>query len=210
MMRDILFYMKRCVKASDIELVESCLKKDMAAWADFVKRYSPLIRISIDNRLKKYGFNLPCEEIEDIRQGVLSSIWKDNKLEHVKNRDDISYWLSIVSGNMAVEHMRIKHRREPVKQVSLSEKIEDGELSDLIPSGTKGPQDEAAKNELSSKIEEAFEMLPAKERLIAKLAIIHEKKYDEIAEILHLPQGTVSSYLKRAKEKMQKELKDFL
>ena len=80
---------------------------------------------------------------------------------------------------------------------------------ELIPSTGLNPSDELAKNELSKKIEEAVDALPTKEKLIIKLNLIYEKKYDEIAKILNLPKGTVSSYIKRAKEKLRCALKDF-
>ncbi|MBI4974683.1 MAG: sigma-70 family RNA polymerase sigma factor [Candidatus Omnitrophica bacterium] len=194
----------------DTNLVEGCINKDLRAWATFIKKYSNLISISIENRLKKYGFSLPHQDIEDIRQNVLASIWKDSKLEGVKNRNDISYWLAIVAGNEAMMYLKIKRGQETQKKISLYDRVDEKELAEFIPSDRSSPLDELARKELSKKVKEAIESLPAKEKLIIKLNVIYDKKYNDIANILDLPKGTVSSYIKRAKERLKKVLKDFL
>ena len=194
---------------NDIDLVEACIKRDLLAWSAFIRKYSNLILISIDNRLKKYGFTLPYQDIEDMKQSILTSIWQERKLESVKNREDISYWLAIVSGNIALKRMRNMGRREPIKPISIFDYIGETELGDLIPSGELTARDKLHRDALSKKIDEALESLPKKEKLIMKLNLYHDKKYHEIARILNLPTGTVSSYAKRAKEKLQKYLSDY-
>ena len=193
----------------DSKLVEGCINRDLAAWAKLVKKYSKLMFISIENRLKKYGFHLSSQDLEDIHQNTLTGIWKDEKLKTIKNRQNVSYWLAMVSGNMAIEHVRKMRSSEEFKSVSLSEKIEERELIQLIPSTQRDPIDELTRNELSRKIDTAIELLPSKERLIIKLHLLHEKKYEEISDILNIPYGTVSSYIKRTKEKLRTALKDF-
>jgi predicted transcriptional regulator len=43
-----------------------------------------------------------------------------------------------------------------------------------------------------------------------ELHLTHDKRYDEIADLLGVPQGTVSSYIKRARERLKTAIKDFL
>ena len=201
--------MKNTPREDDSKLVEECINGSLMAWSQLVNKYSSLIYASIENRLKKYGFTLPPQDIEDIKQSVLCLLWKDKKLEHVKNRIDISYWLAIVSGNTAVQFLRNNKNLNPSRLLSLSRKVDDRELSELIPSGKAGSLEELARNEILVKVEESIESLPDKEKLIIKLNILHDKKHDEIAQILNLPKGTVSSYIKRAKEKLRESLKEF-
>ena len=190
-------------------LIDGCIKRDLAAWFGFVKKYSPLISISIETRLKRYDISVSRQDIDDIRQNILTSIWKDRKLEGVKNRADLRPWLAIVSGNAAAEYVRKKFRKEPRKTISIFEKIGERELVEFIPSKAADPGAETRKAELSQKMDEAIESLPPKEKLIIKLNILYDKKYDEISEIMNLPKGTVSSYIKRAKDKLREALKDF-
>ena len=193
----------------DANLIDGCIKRDLAVWAGFVKKYSPLISISIETRLKRYDISVSRQDIDDIRQNILTSIWKDGKLEGVKNRADLRPWLAIVSGNAAAAYARSKFRNEPRKTISIFEKIGERELVEFIPSEAAGPGAETRKAELSQKIDEAIESLPPKEKLIIKLNILYDKKYDEISEIVNFPKGTVSSYIKRAKDKLREALKDF-
>jgi len=180
-----------------------------SAWDGFTRKYSDLIFISIRNRLKKYGIDIPHQEIEDIRQNILASLWKDGKLDTVENASSLPYWLSIVSGNAAVAHIRKKDRFESLKSVSLSDVEYEDKLADILSSDALSPDKEAARREISENIEKAMDALPERERLIIKLHLVHDKKYDDIARMLNLPKGTVASSVKRAKERLRKKLKYF-
>jgi len=192
---------------NDPHLIEACIKKDLAAWSILVKKYSGLIYVSIENRLKKYGLDASSHEIEDIRQDIFSDIWKNDKLSRITNRDDISYWIAILSGNAAVEHFRSRGARQLQNAVPLSHKVDAEELNEIFSSGIPGPDDELARAETEEKIDLAIESLPAREKIMIKLHLIHDKKYHEIADFLGVPKGTVSSYIKRAKEKLKEALK---
>lgn len=190
-------------------LIERCLRKDMSAWAVFVTRYSPLISAAITKRLKLYGLAASDHDLKDIRQNLLASIWQEDKLADVKNRGSIAYWLAIVAGNAALDHYRSKKNMATDRFVPLSQPIGDGELGDLLPSALPDPRDQSARNELTGRIAGEIDKLPGREKIILKLNILHNKKYEDIARILDLPPGTVSSYVKRAKEKLRKRLRDF-
>ena len=191
---------------NDRYLIEA-IKKDLVAWSILVKKYSGLIYVSIENRLKKYGLDASNQDIEDIRQDIFSDIWKDGKLSHITNRDDISYWIAILSGNAAVEHFRSRETRQLQNAVPFSHKIDEKELNEIFPSDIPGPGDELARAETEERIDLAIESLPVREKIMMKLYLIHYKKYHEIAEFLGVPKGTVSSYIKRAKEKLKEALK---
>ena len=192
----------------DPRLIEACLKKDLIAWSNLIKKYSGLVYISIENRLNKYGISASVHDIEDIRQNIFSDIWKDGKLSNITNRNDISYWIAVTSGNAAVEYFRSREARERKNTIPLRHKIDEEELNEIFPSGVPGPNDELARAETEERISLAIESLPAREKIVIKLHLIHDKKYHEIAEFLSVPKGTVSSYIKRAKEKLKKALKD--
>lgn len=193
----------------DSRLVEGCINRDLSCWTVLVNKYAGLIHVSIKNRLNKYGFALNDQDIEDIRQGFLASLWKGGKLEGVVNRKNIAVWLAIVAGNAGLAYVRKARAKEPPFKVSLSEKIGQTELQDLIESGSPSPSEELSSKELSERIDYAFEALPVRERLVIKLNLIHNKRYEEIAGILNMPIGTVSSDVKRAREKLKKKLQQF-
>lgn len=193
---------------NDQYLIEACLKKDLVAWSLLVKKYYGLVYVSIENRLKKYGLDASLHDIEDIRQNIFSDIWKNGKLSHITNRDDISYWIAVLSGNAAMEHYRSREARQSRNTVPLYHKIDEEELNEIFPSDIPGPNDELARAETEERINLAIESLPGTEKIMIKLRLIHDKKYHEIAEFLGVPKGTVSSYIKRAKEKLKEALKN--
>lgn len=176
---------------------------------EFVKKYSNLVYAAIQNRVKKCGMLLSHEEVLDIRQDIFASLWENGKLGAVQNPESVPYWLAIVSGNAAMQYLRRQYRHEPVKPVPLFDLIGGREIIDLIPSSGDDPSDALSKDELAKKIDESIESLPTKEKLIIKLNLLHDKKYEEIADMLNIPTGTVSNYIKRAKEKLKRRLKGF-
>lgn len=190
-------------------LVAACIKKDPGAWDYFVKKYSRLISISIQVRLAKYAMPLPCHEVEDIKQSVLASIWQDEKLRSVKDMRGISYWLSVVSGNAAIEYLRSKHGAKTPELVPLCVRVCESEPVEALRSCGPGPADELQTKEAMEKIEAAIGSLSGKEKLVAKMHIFYGKKRREIAECLNIPEGTVSSYLNRARKKLRKKLHQF-
>lgn len=190
-------------------IIEACLKKDLAAWSILIKKYSALINISIENRLKRYNIQAHKQDIEDIKQTLLSDIWQNNKLSSVTNRNDISYWVAVVAGNAAVEHFRTRAEHRARKTVSLCEKFEGLELGQIISSKANDPEDELSRAEFEAKVEEAIESLPAKEKILIRLYLLYDKKYREICDLTGLSGGTVSSYIKRAKAKLKKALEGY-
>jgi RNA polymerase sigma-70 factor (ECF subfamily) len=201
--------MKNTGHTDDRALIGACIDRDLEAWNLLIGKYSRLVDISIAGRLKKYGFVLPQEDVEDIRQDVFTMIWHEDKLKNIANADDISYWIAIVSGNMAIDYIRKNGIRENLKTIPIHEKLQEKEFADIIPAKTTKSDDELYRKEISERIDKAIRDLPSREKLIIKLYLIHDKKYDAIADMLDLPKGTVSSYIKRAKEKLKKQLKDF-
>lgn len=175
----------------------------------FVKKYAKLIYSAVEKRLRGYGFTPGHAEIMDIQQDVLTSICEGKKLDKIKNPDSVPYWIAIVSGNAAMQYMRNRRRQEPGKMLSLHDKIGETKILELLPSFGLTPYEDLGKDELSEKIDDAIESLPIKEKLVIKLNLLHDKKHEEIAGMLNIPEGTVSNYIKRAKEKLKKRLMEF-
>lgn len=174
----------------------------------FVKSYSKLIYTAVEKRLRGSGFYLPREEVMDIQQEVLASLWESRKLDNIRNAASIPYWLAIVSGNAAMQHMRSRRRIEPQKRVSMQDKIGPDTLAELIPSSWLTPSEELDRCELSDRLDKAIESLSANEKVAIKLNLLYDKKYEEISDILRIPTGTVSIRIKRAKEKLRAHLEE--
>jgi len=193
------------MNSDDKNLVERCIQKDPVAWAEFVHRYSRLIVIAIENRLRRYRVFYSSADVDDIKQNVLASLWKGEKLRSVRQKEKISFWLAIVSGNAAMDFARArsKTREELVPGgPETDQHTEVLEIFNRIPAQAKNSSEALSEREQKMMLGEALGSLDPKERMIMKLYLVHEKDYSDIARILAIPRGTVSSSIRRSKEKL--------
>jgi RNA polymerase sigma factor (sigma-70 family) len=126
----------------------------------------------------------------------------------VRDRSSIAAWLAIVASNETLAYLNRKGVENRLQPISLNMKLGRKELLDILPC-RGGPGEELAKKDLCERLVRAVGTLPRKEMLIMKLILFHDKKYREIAEMLNMPKGTVSNYMKRAKGRLKIILKDY-
>lgn len=100
-------------------------------------------------------------------------------------------WARRIATNLALDHL--KHVRPEVE-------FQENRLE-----GT--PPDAAVQQDTRERIQQAFCRLPPKLRVAAMLALIEERPYEEIAESLSIPVGTVKSRLFRAIRLLRENLK---
>jgi RNA polymerase sigma-70 factor (ECF subfamily) len=73
-------------------------------------------------------------------------------------------------------------------------------------SNSPSPQEQAVKNENAKELHIAVRKLPVKYQTVISLYYWQDQKYEDIAEILNIPIGTVRTWLKRAKTQLKEEL----
>jgi RNA polymerase sigma-70 factor (ECF subfamily) len=71
-----------------------------------------------------------------------------------------------------------------------------------------GPQEQAERADEARRLRAAIDALPEKYRTVITLFHLQNKQYDEIAQVLGLPMGTVKTHLFRAKDLLRKALED--
>ncbi|MCX7602845.1 MAG: sigma-70 family RNA polymerase sigma factor [Bryobacteraceae bacterium] len=108
-------------------------------------------------------------------------------------------WLYTIIRNLAVDHLRRRARRGETE-------LEEGIAGPLV----AGPEEAAAQSEVSRRLWEAIRSLPHGQREILLLRDWHGLNYAEIAEVLGLSMGTVSSRLHHAREKVREAMEGFL
>ncbi len=81
----------------------------------------------------------------------------------------------------------------------------DGELPDRADPGP-GPEAQAERGDEARVLRAAIDALPEKYRAVITLYHLQGRQYDEIAEVLKLPMGTVKTHLFRAKELLRRRL----
>ena len=190
------------MKQSPHQLVRLCLKRDLSAWEEFVKRYAPLIYWAIERTFRRSRFSFRQEDLEDTFQQVFSHLWEKG-LKSAEGVERIEGWLAIVSYRVAVDVVRRDKKRD--RLVSLNERIGENEgsekrIEDLLPDHGKNPREKLEGKLLEEAVNEILNSLSEKEALILRLNLIEEKTHSEISELLKVPIGTISSLVKRTKE----------
>ncbi|HWP61623.1 MAG TPA: RNA polymerase sigma factor [Candidatus Paceibacterota bacterium] len=177
---------------SDEQLAYRVQAGDAEAFGTLVERY--------EAKLLRYGrkFLSRKEDIEDIVQDVFVSAFTNIKSFDATRR--FSPWIFRIAHNAFVNGLRGRSRN-PLTMIDfdtlLSHHVEE------VPADFEREQ-----LEMRELIDRGLEALPAKSREILVLFYLEEFSYQEIADILRVPMGTVGVRLKRAREALQAVYKD--
>ena len=122
-------------------------------------------------------------------------------------------WLYRIVMNVSIDHVRRASRRKSLDfdERALHEESEVAGDGALVPSVTDAnPGKAALRRELGGAIQAALQELPEHHRAVIVLREIEGMSYEEMAEALEVPKGTVMSRLFHARKKMQAALAPYL
>ncbi len=105
---------------------------------------------------------------------------------------------------MCIDFLRRKKRQQHVSLTFSDDEDEGKELS--VPDPEPLPEERVIFNEKQAAIRAAMNALPVDFREILQLRVVQELPYEQIAQIMDLPVGTVKSRLARARLQLKKRL----
>lgn len=190
------------MELDDLSLVRRAQGGDDRAFRELVVRYQRKVFAVA------FGMVKDREEAMDISQDAFVRVHQ--RLADFKGDSSFYTWLYRITRNLAIDRLRARktEARAFDEGVALEEDRSDpGFLSRRL--GTN-PQRSALRKELASEIARALGGLPEKHREILVLREVEGMSYEELAEILEIPKGTVMSRLFHARSKMQALLRDYL
>lgn len=173
-------------------LIASCLGGDQAAWEEIVRQH----RRKVFNIA--YKFTGRHDEAEDLTQDIFLKIFKS--LHTFDRRANFQTWLVSVSRNLCIDHYRsVRKERETIDR-----DVDAGELMPAAP-GQNAYQalEQADRVELLRK---AMAGLPPSLREAVVKRDIQELSYQEIADQLKLPEGTVKSRINRGRTELARQV----
>lgn len=188
------------MKQADSDLIQRAINGDESAYKQLMENY----RGAIYNLLYKMVHNR--EETEDLVQEAFMKAFK--ALPSFNEEYAFSTWLYKIAVNNCIDHIRKKR----LKTYSLDKPIraKDGELEREFPDVSMSPDKGILSREKSKLIAQAIDELPENYKTVIVLRHNEEKSYEEIAQILDIPLGTVKARIFRAREMLKKALKDKL
>jgi RNA polymerase sigma factor (sigma-70 family) len=118
-----------------------------------------------------------------------------------------STWLYKIAANSSIDYLR----KRKIDSLSLDKPIptRDGDVQMEIPDDSYNPEQDLRNRERIIGIEDAIASLPEKYREVIVLRHKEDRSYEEIAEVLKVPVGTVKARIFRARELLKKKLKSF-
>jgi RNA polymerase sigma-70 factor (ECF subfamily) len=138
---------------------------------------------------------------EDVLQEVFIKVHKS--LDTFDSRKGaFSTWLHRITVNQCVT----EHRNRHSLSLSLSLESLEEERLDLAGANSQQPEELAMKREESQRIQRAMKTLDRKHRAVVILRYFNELSYEEIAQLLSIPLGTVKSRLNTAIRALRQEL----
>ena len=177
------------IVAEDKDLVKMSLVGDQMAFEYLFNRYSDAIRRLF---LQRYT---SVEDTEDLLQETFIKVYIN--LHRYSADYTFGQWAYTIARNT---HIDFERRRQ--EDISLDEKF--SAPIALTPS----PEDNLISLQQHSQIEHYIECLPEQYRRLFKMRFLEDYTYDEIAEKLHLPMGTVKTQIHRARERMCNLIKE--
>jgi RNA polymerase sigma-70 factor (ECF subfamily) len=175
------------------ELIERCLAGDQHAWEQIVRmHWRKVFNVA-------YKFVGKHDEAEDLTQDIFLKIFKS--LSSFDRRANFQTWLISVSRNLCIDHYRsVRKERETIDR--------DVDPGDLMPvSAEVSPYAQLEHRDRVSMLREAMTALPDTLRTAVLLRDIQELTYQEIADRLELPEGTVKSRINRGRTELARQIK---
>ena len=178
--------------AFDPRIIDRCLGGDEGAWEQVIARFKrKVFHIA-------YKFTGRHDAAEDLTQEIFLKVFKS--LEKFNRDADFSTWLSSVARNYCIDHYRASKREKEVV-------VEDLVAFDLAPASVgSNPHRALEDRDRRSFLRKGLEALPEKLREAVVLRDLHGLSYQEMAERLHLPEGTVKSRINRGREELTRLL----
>ncbi len=184
--------MTRWQAATDADLVREAVGGSQEASRELVERYQRPV-FSLVLRMVKSR-----EVAEEVAQEAFIKAFAN--LERYDHAHKLSSWLFKIAHNTAIDHLR---RRGP-EQLSLAEpeEGEPGLAHSLADEGSPDPEALTLHGDLGRALERALGALRADYREVMVLRFYEGLAYEEIAEVMDLPLGTVKTHIHRARKEL--------
>ncbi|HUV30342.1 MAG TPA: sigma-70 family RNA polymerase sigma factor [Acidobacteriota bacterium] len=172
--------------------IEAILAGDGRSFAALVERYKRLVSHIVFRMIRGRA------DQEDLCQEVFIKVYEN--LGSFNHQSKLSTWIARITYNTCLHF--VERKRVPLFEDCVS----DGKTVDDCEGSAPAPDRWAESRQTSERLCEEIDRLPVHYGLILSLFHLQEMSYAEIGEILGMPDGTVKSYLFRARKLLKKRV----
>lgn len=185
------------MRAEERALIERCRQHDLEAFDELVRLY--------ERRIFNFALRLSGNhhDAEDITVETFIRVF--NAIANFRGDATFSTWLFRIAHNVFLD-MRKKERAHPHTSLQDVLELDESEVTRQVEDPAPLPERVAEDAELSQILRRAIDELPDYQKTMVLLYHTQNKSYEEIAEIMHLPIGTVKSRLNRARIALKSKL----
>ena len=171
------------IVADDHALVELSLKGDDVAFEYLFNRYAEAIRRLLILRIGS------SDDANDLLQETFIKVYL--RLDRYNADYTFGQWVYTIARNTLIDHIRRRQEELPIDERFSSP-----------PSPTPTPEESVIRLQQRTQIEHCLESLPERYGRLIRMRFLEEYSYEEIAERLEMPLGTVKTQIHRARERM--------
>jgi RNA polymerase sigma-70 factor (ECF subfamily) len=179
----------------DLELLKRCLIGDNSAWEILLRAYTRKLYNLC------YRFTGRTDEAEDLTQEIFVKVYQTLRTFDAA-QGAFPTWLNRVARNHLVDHYR-RTRKDRVTS-SLEDELETLEEKPSVGAEAVGQVESRERKEV---LQQALNRLSPDLREAVVLRDLHDLDYQEIAQVLGVPQGTVKSRINRGRLELARVLK---
>lgn len=176
----------------DLQLVAASKRGDQDAFAGLVQRYQRRVFNLVYRMLQQY------EEASEITQETFLAAWQG--LPSFRGDARFATWLYRIAYNCSLKQLEQRRRDKALQTALQVEQVLEREDS------AKRTDAQLDARDRQAFIQEHLSHLPAKYRIVLILRHIQDMTYEEMAEILTMPIGTIKTHLFRARNLLKERL----
>ncbi len=155
-----------------------------------------------------FRFVRDAAQAEDLLQETFLRLIKG--ADAYEKQAKFTTWLYTIARNLCVDASRRgKHRKAASLDAPINGEEDGAALIDLVAGGGPAVDRQAISRELAVRIRRAVEALPDEQREIFLLREVNDLQFNEIAEIVGVPENTVKSRMRYALEKLREALEEY-
>lgn len=180
---------------NDAELVQQVVAGNENAFRYLVASHQRLV-LHIVGRVVKQQ-----EDVEDICQEVFLKVFR--KIKKFRGESRLSTWIATIAYNTSISHIRRAGRKQELL-------ADDARNMDWAETDDWQVQKTVEKEEAKVILLQLIEKLPVQYRTVLTLFHLEEFSYKEVEEITGMPEGTIKSYLSRARKLLKDKLEQVI